>query len=151
MTRGRSRSATSTATASPTWPSATTRDNTLSVFLNNGDGTFQAAANLRLRPNTVAATIADLNGDGKPDLLVANYHANTVSVLLGNGNGTFQALQTYGTALTPESIAVGDLNGDGKPDLVLTSLSGQRGQRAVGQRRWLVPGPDQLCRRQAAL
>ena len=34
--------------------------------------------------------MVDLNGDGKPDLVVANAVADTVSVLLGNGNGTFQ-------------------------------------------------------------
>jgi FG-GAP-like repeat len=39
----------------------------------------------------VAATVADVNGDGKPDLIVANRFGYTASVLLGNGNGTFQA------------------------------------------------------------
>ena len=41
--------------------------------------------------------IGDVNGDGKPDIVVANYISNTVSVLLGNGNGTFQAQQTFAT------------------------------------------------------
>ena len=43
--------------------------------------------------------IGDVNGDGKPDLVVANYGSNTVSVLLGNGNGTFQTQQTFATGI----------------------------------------------------
>ena len=43
--------------------------------------------------------VGDVNGDGKPDLVVANAFSNTVSVLLGNGNGTFQTQQTFATGL----------------------------------------------------
>ena len=62
-----------------------------------------------------------MNGDGKPDLVVANDGSNTVSVLLGNGNGTFQAQQTFATGVDPTSVALGDVNGDGKPDLVVAN------------------------------
>ena len=65
--------------------------------------------------------VGDVNGDGKPDLVVANEGSNTVSVLLGNGNGTFQAQQTFATGTDPISVAVGDVNGDGKPDLVVAN------------------------------
>src|SRR5258706_12933883 len=72
-------------------------------------------------PRSVA--VADVNGDGKTDLLVANECNDpnwdgTVGVLLGNGNGTFQAVVTYNSGGSPESVAVADVNGDGKPDLV---------------------------------
>lgn len=69
----------------------------------------------------VSTAIADVNGDGKADLLVANYNSGTVSVLLGNGDGTFQPAVTYncGGPDNPYSIAVGDFNGDGKPDIAL--------------------------------
>ena len=65
--------------------------------------------------------VGDVNGDGKPDLVVANDGSNTVSVLLGNGNGTFQAQQTFATGTEPNSVAVGDLTGDGKPDIVVAN------------------------------
>ena len=62
----------------------------MSVLLGNGNGTFQPqqtfAAGLVSR---LRVAVADVNGDGKPDLVVANYGSDTVSVLLNNGNGTF--------------------------------------------------------------
>jgi hypothetical protein len=66
-------------------------------------------------PHSVA--IGDLDGDGKPDLVIANADADTVSVLLNRGDGSFQAKRDYRTDSRPESAVIGDLNGDGKPDL----------------------------------
>src|ERR1022692_2836071 len=63
-------------------------------------------------PRSVA--VGGFNGDGKPDLAVANYNSDAVSVLLGNGDGTFQAAVNYGAGSSPESVTVGDFNGDGK-------------------------------------
>ena len=76
-----------------------------------------------------SVALADVNGDGKLDLVVANICASstdcstgTVAVLLGNGDGTFQTAVTYGTGgLGATSVAVGDLNGDGKPDLAVVN------------------------------
>ena len=65
-------------------------------------------------PRSVA--IGDLNGDGKPDLAIANDGAANVSVLLNKGNGTFGQGRLRAGRF-PRSVAIGDLNGDGKPDL----------------------------------
>ena len=64
--------------------------------------------------------LGDVNGDGKPDLVVANSGSNTVSVLLGNGNGTFQPSKPLSPALT-QCVAIGDVNGDGKLDMAVAN------------------------------
>ncbi|HSZ57081.1 MAG TPA: FG-GAP-like repeat-containing protein, partial [Tepidisphaeraceae bacterium] len=97
---------------------------TVSVLLGNGDGTFQAQQVLGVGSGPDAVAIADVNGDGIPDLIVANSRSNDVSVLLGNGNGTFKPQVTYATGAGPSSIAVANLNGDGYPDLVVTNSGG---------------------------
>jgi hypothetical protein len=111
------------------------------VLLGNGDGTFQPAVGYSSGGYEAAsAVVADVNGDGKPDLLVGNScssssscnntpDAGTVGVLLGNGDGTFGTAQTYGSGAGDldgygETVAVADVNGDGKPDLVLAAQNG---------------------------
>ncbi len=65
-----------------------------------------------------AVAIRDVNGDGRPDLVVACAASDVVSVLLGNGDGSFGADAEFATGHIPNSLAVGDLNGDGRLDLV---------------------------------
>ncbi len=99
--------------------------NTVSVLLGKGDGTFTPAPGSPIPvgacPDAVALT--DLNGDGKQDLVVANYNDYTVSVFLGNGNGTFtpKAGSPFAAGSTPSDLAVGDVTGDGKKDIVVTN------------------------------
>jgi hypothetical protein len=96
-------------------------DGVVGVLLGNGDGTFQAAVSYDSGGQyAYAIAVADVNGDGKPDLLVANWSSSSVGVLLGNGDGTFQASVTYdsGGQLTA-SIAAADVNGDGKLDVIV--------------------------------
>ena len=96
----------------------------VSVLLGNGNGTFAARQTFAAGSNPNFVAVADVNGDGKPDLLVVNDTTNgTVSVLLGNGNGTFAAPATIAVGSHPASMAVADLNGDGRPDLVVGSGS----------------------------
>jgi len=66
-----------------------------------------------VQPRSVTA--ADLNHDGKVDLVIANAASNDVGVLLGNGNGTFQSQVTFATGLDPLAATVADVNGDGNP------------------------------------
>jgi len=90
---------------------------TVGVLLGNGDGTFQPVVDYNSGgPVSFCAVIRDLNGDGKPDLVVAGY--TSMSVLLGNGDGTFQAPMVSDEAGWVHMIAVADVDGDGTPDLV---------------------------------
>ena len=82
--------------------------NNVSVFLGNGDGTFQAAVNTPVGAQPTAVAVGDFNVDGKPDLAVANAMDGTISVLFGNGDGTFTAGATYTVGNNPISIAFGD-------------------------------------------
>ncbi len=93
--------------------------------LHAGTLAFKAAVNYATGSGTFpgSVAIADVNGDGKPDLATANEHSNTVSVLLGNGNGTFQNQVAYATGDTPFSVAIADVNRDGKPDLATTNAN----------------------------
>ena len=99
-------------------------DNTVSVLLGNGDGTFQPQRAFSTGSNPYAVALGDFDGDGILDLLIANEADNTVSVLLGNGDGTFQPQKTYATGSSPCSIALGDFNGDGHLDAAVANNGG---------------------------
>ncbi len=107
-------------------------DNTVSVLLGNGDGTFQPQVTYAVGGNPDAIVAGDFNGDGRTDLAVVNlgsFDANfnlipgscSVSVLLGNGDGTFQPQVTYAVGQGPASIATGDFTGDGRTDLAVAN------------------------------
>ena len=91
----------------------------LAVWLNKGDGTFNAPSYFGVLAYPWALKSGDFNGDGKPDLVSVSSSAfgNVASVLLGNGNGTFAAAVDYPTAVSPFVVAVGDYNKDGKLDV----------------------------------
>jgi len=77
-------------------------------------------------PNSVV--VADVNGDGKLDLVTGNAtlakpNIFNISVLLGNGDGTFQPAITSAVPFDPSQLVVADMNGDGIPDLVMTAQS----------------------------
>jgi hypothetical protein len=115
------------------------------VLLGNGDGTFQPVTTYPSGGSDLGGpglAVADVNGDGKPDLLVANYAGycvpdcgGAIDLLLGNGDGTFQSAVSYGSGgYGAQSVAVTDLNGNGKPDAAVAhnSLSAFGGPGPVG-------------------
>ena len=73
--------------------------------------------------DTGAFAVGDLSGDGKPDIVTANYRRSSVSVLVNRGDGSFGAAVDYSTAPGPRAIAIGDLNRDGKADVVTANGS----------------------------
>jgi len=103
-------------------------DNLLSVFIGKGDGTFKPGVHSPVGTNPTSVAVADLNGDGKLDLVVTNF-AGTVSILLGHGDGTFQAQVEYPAGSNSNSVTVGDFNGDGKLDLAV--VNGNNGNANV--------------------
>jgi len=114
-------------------------DNTLSVLLGNGDGTFQKKVDYPADTSLWAVAVADFNGDSKQDLVVAS---SSDGLLLGNGDGMFRAMVPLSTGMAHDyAVAVGDLNGDGKPDLVF--VDGYTGGVLLGNGDGtFLPGAD---------
>jgi VCBS repeat-containing protein len=87
--------------------------------------TFGPPANVTTGDGPASVAVGDFNGDGSPDLAVANQLANTVSVLLGSAGGSFtRQIPDLAVGGFPTSVAVGDFNGDSDPDLAVTNGSG---------------------------
>jgi hypothetical protein len=101
----------------------------VAVLFGKGDGTLQPPLYYDVGAVPQFVAVQDLNGDGRPDLVVANTGtqtapSNNVSVLI-NVAGTFPAHVEYPTGNGPASVAIGDFNKDGSPDLaVANSLDG---------------------------
>ncbi len=103
--------------------------NTVSVYRNTSSsgsitsGSFAAKVDFTTGTNPISIAIGDLDGDGKPDLAVANYSSNTASVFQNTSSsgsittGSFAAKVDFTTGTSPYSVAVGDLDGDGKAEL----------------------------------
>jgi len=100
--------------------------NTLTIWTNNGNG-FGYNSTLTVGSGPYAVAAADVNGDGKVDLISANANDGTLTVLTNNGHGGFGLYATLPVGASassyPDSIAVADVNGDGKPDLISANSS----------------------------
>jgi FG-GAP-like repeat len=101
--------------------SASYDDGTLTVFFSNASapGTFGSPVVLS-SPGASQVAIDDMNGDGLPDLVSADFN---VSLFLQTSPGTFASpVSLYSGGAN--WVAVGDLNGDGQPDVALTDSVG---------------------------
>jgi len=109
-------------------------DNTeVTILLGNGRGEFNPAPNSPVlagregRSHTHDIATADVNGDGKLDVLTTNANDNSVSILLGDGKGNFKPAE--GSPVRAgrhpyDVVALNDLNADGKLDLITPNLMG---------------------------
>jgi hypothetical protein len=94
---------------------------TISVFLGNGDGTFQTPVSYISGSEPHFVTVGDFNNDGKLDVIAANFAGTTISEFLGNGDGTFQPAVEYAVGTAPIFVAAADLTHNGLLDLVVAN------------------------------
>src|SRR5205085_1783050 len=93
--------------------------NTISVLLGDGNGGFTALPDFAAGITPFNIATADFNGDGKLDLVTANFATQDVSVFLGDGTGHFGPAVSRGAGVLPTGVTTGDFNGDGKIDLAV--------------------------------
>jgi uncharacterized repeat protein (TIGR01451 family) len=111
------------------------RQFSVAVLFNTGActyncGTFTAGSTFPAGTTPDAAAAADFNGDGRPDLAVAN--DGGVSIRTGTGNGTFAAGANISAGSDPDAVAAGDFNGDGNPDLAVANEGSNDVSVAIG-------------------
>jgi hypothetical protein len=98
------------------------------VWRNNGDGTFRAPIEFPTGQGPAGIVIADFTGDGKPDVITANYGGSSISILRHNGltgdSAGFLPPVTFNAINHAEKIAAADVNGDGILDVVVGELVG---------------------------
>jgi hypothetical protein len=107
----------------------------VAVYLQDpqNPGHFLPPSSYAVGNDPASVAVADLDGDGRPDIVTANAILSTngagdssVSVLLQDAaqSGHYLPAVSYATGPDPLSVAIGDLNGDGKPDLAIADSSG---------------------------
>ncbi len=120
----------------------------ISVLLGNGNGQFHEASGSPFAaghlPNDIA--VADMNGDGNLDLVIANHQSPYVSIFLGDGKGGFHPAPgspfDVHSSPHPHGVAVADFNSDGKPDVVTDSWGNNKIELLQGDGRGgvILPG-----------
>ena len=94
-----------------------------SVYLGNGNGTFQKPTTYPTAAGSCFVALGDINGDGAPELIVVNW-SGSVSVLGNRGDGSFFGARNYAVGNTPYSLALGDFNDDGALDIAVANSGG---------------------------
>ncbi len=109
----------------------TLANSTIDLYFNNGHGTFtRRTATGGSGPTHLV--LADLNGDGAPDLALSNYWTGAdVSVLLNTGTGTFGPQTRYPVGDRPSGIVAADLDGDGDLELAVARYDSGRNRAIV--------------------
>lgn len=98
---------------------------TAAVYLGDGEGHFTEAAAGLGDVKGYAISLADVNGDGPLDLLLADHMVT--ALYLGDGEGGFTETETDLIGVERGAVSIGDIDGDGYPDLLLAGLSGLGG------------------------
>ena len=98
--------------------------NTVTVLLNNGDGTFGAPTDYATGSGPTSIVVGDFNGDGKSDIVTANSTGGSVSFLAGKGDGTFKAKVDSAVVGSPAGggplkVRSTNFNNDSFPDLLV--------------------------------
>ena len=117
------------------------REKTVSSVRQQRPRGFQPALQYTVGLGPQSVVLADVSGDGHPDLVTANTLANSVSVLLNPGDGSFVGRRDYATGRSPQQVAVGDVDGDGRLDLATSNYYSPRSRQpgdglGAPEQRW---------------
>lgn len=96
-------------------------EGSVSVLMNNGDGSFARAVAYVVGRSPGTLAVRDLDNDGDPDVAVADMDDDTVAILRNKGDGTLLAGRTYRVGRFPDWVAAGELDGDGRADVAVAN------------------------------
>jgi hypothetical protein len=126
-------------------------DNTVSVLLGNGNGTFRPAVNYSISNNQQVAnfprfvTLGSLRINGPLDIVVTTFGSTNVTVLLGHGDGTFGAPIHLNAGVGNDAAAIADFDDDGTPDILVTNFASDTVTLLPGNGHGMFRAPVQFA------